>query len=52
MDDNWDSQLCRVKGEVTAKESPGTSLVGAGRGRKKKGVVAKEMKFFTGIDRD
>ena len=48
MDDNWYSQLRRVKGEVTAKESPGTTQVGEGREGRGKVRLAKKMKFFRG----
>lgn len=47
-DDNWYSQLRRVKGEVTAKRIARNHSGGRRWGRKRKGVVAKEMKFFRG----
>lgn len=42
------SQLRRVKGEVTAKRIARNHSGGRRQGRKRKGVVAKEMKFFRG----
>ena len=48
MDDNWYSQLCLVTGEVTAKESPGTSQVGAGREGRRKGWWREGDEVFHG----